>query len=319
MQNHSKSKKRESIQILEYSAFWSVAFFARVLPLKVLRGISHLLGDLMYLLFPRRRSIAIENLHRAFDGTKSARDIRYLALQSCRSFFLTAAETLKFHFSGFDVRLLVEQGYTLQEMQTLKALFQKAKRIHKEFGGCIFVTPHIGNWEVLLQVSVSLGIPLAVVVRPLDNAYIENLLYKNRTSGGQILVPKKNAWFMLQSVLRQGKSIAMLPDQSTKKGLSVDFFGNKALTTPIPALLAVIHRKPIVVVACCRGGSDRHFTGYVSDPIEAGEYKSEKAEIIRLTQEMNREMEKIIREFPEQYLWVHKRWKTYETKKELFA
>ena len=319
MQNHSKSKKRESLQILEYSALKSVAFLARIMPLKVLRGMSIALGNLMYWLLPGRRRIAIENLHRAFDGTKSASDIKRLALESCRSFFLTAAETLKFHFGGFDLGLLAAHGYTIQEMRTLEMLFQKARRIHQESNGCIFVTPHIGNWEVLLHVSASIGIPLAVVVRPLDNAYIEDLLYKNRTSGGQILVPKKNAWFMLQSVLRQGKSIALLPDQSTKKGLSVNFFGSKALTTPIPALLAVTHKKPIVVVACCRGASDQHFTGVVSDPIEVGEYKSEKAEIIRLTEEMNRQMEKIIREFPDQYLWVHKRWKTYEIKRELFS
>jgi KDO2-lipid IV(A) lauroyltransferase len=163
------------------------------------------------------------------------------------------------------------------------------------------------------------GIPLAVVVRPLDNVYLERLFYKNRSSSGQVIIPKRNAFFVLQKTLQQGKSIGMLPDQSTMKGISVNFFGRKATTTPVPAILAITYRKPIVVVACCRRPGTYQYEGFVSEPIRPGHYSSEKSEIYRLTEEVSRTMESIIRKYPEQYLWIHNRWKTYKDKKELLS
>jgi len=69
--------------------------------------------------------------------------------------------------------------------------------------------------------------------------------------------------------------------------------------------------------ACCRSEDGYSFKGIVSDPIWPGEYRSEKEEIFRLTEEMNKNMESIIRKYPGQYLWMHNRWKTYKNKKEL--
>ena len=111
----------------------------------------------------------------------------------------------------------------------------------------------------------------------------------------------------------------MLPDQSTMKGISINFFGSRATTTPVPAILAITYKRPIVVVACCRKKGDYQYEGFVCDPIWPGKYTSEKAEIFRLTEEMNLTMESIIRKYPEQYLWIHNRWKTYRNKKELMS
>ena len=111
----------------------------------------------------------------------------------------------------------------------------------------------------------------------------------------------------------------MLPDQSTMKGISINFFGRPATTTPVPAILAITYNRPIVVTACCRKEGNYHYEGFVSDPIRPGEYTSEKAEIFRITEEITRNMESIIRKYPEQYLWMHNRWKTYKDKKELMS
>jgi KDO2-lipid IV(A) lauroyltransferase len=72
------------------------------------------------------------------------------------------------------------------------------------------------------------------------------------------------------------------------------------------------------VVACCRGRNGDDFEGVVSDPIWPGTYESEKEEIFRLTEEMNKKMEGIICRYPDQYFWVHNRWKTYRSGKEIF-
>ncbi len=190
-------------------------------------------------------------------------------------------------------------------------MFEKVRRAHESSGGAIFVTPHMGNWEVLPHVCTALGIPLVVVARPPDNPYLRKLLFEDRTATGQVVIPKKNALYTLRKALRDGKSLGLLPDQATMHGVAADFFGRKALTTPVPALLAITYQRPIVVAAACRTGEGLRFEGFVSDPIMPGEYESERAELVRLTGEMNHAMEHIVRKYPEQYLWIHNRWKTY--------
>lgn len=309
-------KKSKLVLILEYASVYLILLSARAVPLKVLHIISGILGNLLYLLVPRRRNIAINNLRNAFSGTKNEKEIRKLARRSCKSFFHTFLEIIK-------SRSVLAKPDAINRLRDttegLDTLFLKAKKIHDEARGCIFVTPHLGNWEVLPYISSIVGIPLAVVVRPFDNIYLERLLYAQRVESGQVIIPKRNALFVLQKTLQQGKSIGMLPDQSTMKGISVNFFGYKATTTPVPAILATTYRRPIVVVACCRKKDGYHYEGFVCDPIWPGEYRSEKDEIIRLTEEMNHRMESVILKYPEQYLWIHNRWKTYKDKKELLS
>ena len=121
----------------------------------------------------------------------------------------------------------------------------------------------------------------------------------------------------LQMSLRRGKSVAMLPDQSTMKAISVEYLGRKATTTPVPAILAFRYNRPIVVVACWRESGDFHYKVFVSDPIWPQPQQGEKAEVFRLTEAMNREMGAIVQRHPEQYLWMHDRWKRYSRKNEM--
>ncbi|MBI5098708.1 MAG: lysophospholipid acyltransferase family protein [Nitrospirae bacterium] len=311
-----RKKKGKITKILEYSLAYLIILITQFVPLKVVKIISSLLGDLLYFLSKKRRNIAIENLRYAFKGEKNESDIKKIARQSCRSFFLTFLEIIK-------LRYLFTKPDALSRLRStteyLDKLFLKAKKLHDESDGCIFVTPHIGNWEILPQVCAAVGIPLVVVARPLENEYLQKLIFESRSQSGQIIIPKKNALFTLQKTLQQGKSIGLLPDQSTMKGILINFFGRKATTTPVPAILAVTYKRPIVVVACCRKSADYQYDGFVSDPIYPGEYSSEKDEIIRITEEMTRQMESIIRKYPEQYLWIHNRWKTYRGKKEFMS
>jgi Kdo2-lipid IVA lauroyltransferase/acyltransferase len=311
-----RKKKGKVFHVIEFAAVYALLVFCRLTPLKIIHILSNLLGNLFYLLVSRRRLIAVTNLRHAFDGEMNEKEVRATARKSCISFFLTFLEISK--FQAF-LRPFLPQAEMNMVSHNLEGLFRKAKRIHEESKGCIFVTPHIGNWEILPHVSSVVGIPLVVIVRPLDNKYLERLLYKKRADSGQLIIPKRNAMFTLQKTLRQGKSIGMLPDQSTMHGIQASFFGREAYTTPVPAILSITYGRPIVVVACCRSRDGYRFEGVVSDPIWPGENESEKKEIFRLTAEMNRKMESIIRTYPEQYLWMHNRWKTYNHKRQIMT
>jgi len=311
-----RRKKSTPIKLLELTIVYIIISVAGAVPLKIMKIVSSALGDSLYFISSKRRNIAVDNIGKAFGREKSDKEIKNIARESCGAFFFTFLEIIKFrHLFNSPDRM-----NTLREKtKNVDELFKKAKEIHDQSGGCIFVTPHIGNWEVLPHVSAFVGIPLAIVARPLDNEYLEKLVYVDRTSSGQILIPKKNALFTLQKTLRSGTSIGILPDQSTMKGIVIDFFNRPATTTPVPAILAINYKRPIVVVACCRRKGIDQYEGFVSDPIWPGEYESEKAEIFRITEEMNRQMEKIIRRYPEQYLWMHNRWKTYKGKKAILS
>jgi KDO2-lipid IV(A) lauroyltransferase len=306
-----KRRRKSGVQIrVEFAVVWTLYQLTRLLPMPVIRGVIRLLELPLFLFFGRRRRITLDNIRHALGADHSEVEIEGIARASFRSFCLTVPEVVKLrdHLRRPDAQTWMERLDA-----DLSPLFRKARRIHDESRGCIFVTPHLGNWELLPYVSAAVGIPLVVVVRPLDNEYLERLLYESRAGTGQVFIPKRNSLLPLQQLLNQGKSIGMLPDQSTMKGLSVPFFGRLAWTTPVPALLAIRNRRPIVVVACCRGGASG-WEGFVSDPIWPGEYasyESEKNELIRLTTEMTAAMETVIRRYPDQYFWMHNRWKTY--------
>ena len=314
-----KKKRRKKALPLALAEYWLAYIFiliAGILPMSIAKGISGLLGDFLYFISSKRRRIAMENLRHAFRNDKDEEEIKSIARKSCRSFVFTFLEMIK-------LRHVFARPDAMERLRVttdnLDILFQKAKKIHDQAGGCIFVTPHIGNWEVLPHASAKAGIPLAIVVRPLDNEYLEKLIYAKRTSSGQMIIPKRNALMVLQKTLQSGTSVGILPDQSTAKGISIDFFGRKATATPVPAMLAITYNRPIVVVAACRKNEDYRYEGFVSDPIWPGEYSSEKDEIFRITEEMTREMESIIRRYPEQYLWIHNRWKTYKDRKAVMS
>ncbi|MBF0319367.1 MAG: lysophospholipid acyltransferase family protein [Nitrospirae bacterium] len=305
-----KKKRHKGLRwIVEYWAVRLIFLAAGALPVSMMRSIAAALGRLLFVFVPKRRRIAVENITAAFPRM-SKEEINEIAARSAASFFLTFMEGIKYRsiLTAQDPVKIIKE--TAPE---LEALFVKAKEIHEKANGCIFVTPHIGNWEFLPYISSAVGIPLVVVVRPLDNPYLEKLIYASRAGSGQLFIAKTNAMFTLQKTLSQGKSIGMLPDQSTAKGVSIEYFGRTATATPIPAMLAVLYKRPIVVIACCRKWKEQGFTGHVSDPImPVAGYESEKTEIIRLTQETAHAMEEIITRFPGQYLWMHNRWKTYK-------
>jgi KDO2-lipid IV(A) lauroyltransferase len=191
-------------------------------------------------------------------------------------------------------------------------MLTRVRQLHDEHRGCVFVTPHLGSWELLPYDAAVFGIPLTVPVRPLDNPYLERQLARARAATGHRFVSRRHGLLGLGTDLARGRSLAILADQATVGGPRIEFFGRPAHTSPVPALLAVRYGRPIVVVACVRT-EDAGFTGWVSEPLwpDQAADESEAAQVERLTAAMNRQMEAVIRLYPDQYLWMHNRWKTY--------
>ncbi len=310
--NHKRKSK--SIQWLQCLVVYLVIFIAKTIPSKGRLVIATTFGNLMYFLVSKRRKIAVQNLQNAFPSGKSTQEIKRIARQSCSSLILLL-------FESATLSSVLDKPEELKRMveatEGMDAILQRAKEIHEQSGGCLFVTPHLGHWECLPHLAAWAGIPLVIPLRKFANPYLENLLNTARSTTGQLFISKTNSLPALRETLRQGKSIGMLPDQSTMRGIPVDYFGRKASTTPVPAILAVLYNRPIVVTACCRTFKDSHYQAYMGPPIWPNGGRNEKGEILRLTQEMNHQMETIIRKYPEQYLWMHNRWKSYKSKRRM--
>jgi Kdo2-lipid IVA lauroyltransferase/acyltransferase len=307
-----RTRVREVMKLRHAAEYAGVMFalgVVRALPLGVLRALVGPVASLGFVLLRRRRALAVDNVRHALGPEVTEVEARRVALASLCSFLLTAipeVAKLAAPLTAGD-----REEWLRASAPELEALFARARALHDETHGCVFVTPHLGNWELLPFVSAALGIPLVVAVRPLDNPLLERRLLQSRTSTGQVFVAQRNSLWRLQTVLRQGKSVGLLPDQAAMKGLKVEFLGREALTSPVPALLALYSNRPLVVVACFRTAQGR-FAGHVGDPIWPRAGGSDREEAQRLTQAMNSEMGTLVREHPEQYFWLHNRWKSYD-------
>lgn len=294
-------------QWVEYAVLVSFLRLIRLLPYGVCRAVAAAAGEAIFRFAPRRRRIARANLRIAFPELDEAQRLN-LARRSCRSFILTCLEGAKF-LTRFDLR---RAERTVREIvDDAEETIDKVRAIHKDAGGCVFVVPHLGNWEFLAHAGALAGIPLTVPVRPLDNRKLEATLYEMRASSGQEILSKKNAFFHLREALRKGRSVAILADQNAGgEGIDAPFFGRPARTTPAPAALAVLYNRPLVLISCLRKGDARRYEILLSEPIAPDmNAKSAKQEMERLTKLVNEETENLVRKGPEQYLWIHDRWK----------
>jgi KDO2-lipid IV(A) lauroyltransferase len=177
--------------------------------------------------------------------------------------------------------------------------------------GAIFVTGHLGPWEMFGILARHRGVPLTSVYRPMKNPYIDRFMLRYRATHGQTLVPKYGALPALLRVLRRGGYIALLVDQHAKdEGLWAPFFGRPASTTPAPAVLALRTGAPIVTGYARRLPGLYRFEVLCDEPVFVRPTGDRAADVRNATIEVNRRLEGYVRQFPDQWLWMHRRWRT---------
>lgn len=179
-------------------------------------------------------------------------------------------------------------------------------------GGLITLTGHIGNWELLLQYLAleSKGKVAGAVAKRIPNPRLNRLVEQMRGKFGVRTLYRDSDGKALARMLLRGESLGMVPDQDSSKlaGTFVEVFGRPAYTPTGPARLALATGKPIVCVYALRTGEG--FRLVVDDPIYADRKAPREVEIVRLTQAWNTSMETFIRAHPEQWMWLHNRWRT---------
>jgi Kdo2-lipid IVA lauroyltransferase/acyltransferase len=177
--------------------------------------------------------------------------------------------------------------------------------------GAILVTGHFGNWELIGFTLAALGFPLTAVMRPLDNPYLNEYLMDVRARRGLQLLYKKGASRSAGDILTSGGLLAFIADQNAgRKGQFVDFFGRKASTYKSIGLLAMQYNVPILVGYARRLSGRFEYEVGCNRIIEPREWAGQPDELHWITQEYTRAIESFVRETPQQYLWMHRRWKS---------
>ncbi len=174
----------------------------------------------------------------------------------------------------------------------------------------IFVTAHLGNWELSVCTVVQRGpfASMATVYRAPNDPAAEWLLRVGRKSLGAELVPKgAQGARRIVEILRNGGHIGILPDQKMNDGIAVPFFGRPAMTAPAVAQLAFKYGCAVLTGRVIRTRGAR-FRVILDPPLELPNSGDRQADVVALTTTINRVIEGWIREHPAQWLWVHRRW-----------
>ena len=293
--------KKGSLRInIEYLLVGCVLRFFAVLPLSAAMALGRLLGRLVFWV-PKLRRVGMRNLQLAFPSMK-ADDQQRLLRRSLDNLGRVVGVFCHFaHRDPSSLRQLIQ--YEGRER------FEAAQR---EGRGVIFFTGHLGAWDLCGFAAGLLGHQIGVLARPVDNPKIDRLIKKTRTRFGNRLIDKHAAARPMLEILRQRGTLGMLIDINMlgREGIFVNFFGIPASTTFILAKLA-LRTGAVVLPACAPWDSERrNFIVRVGEPVTIERTGNEEEDVRRLTAACTAVIEDYVRRYPDQWLWIHKRWRT---------
>jgi KDO2-lipid IV(A) lauroyltransferase len=283
----------------EYDALRTLLWVCARAPMRLLRRGGSALGWFAYHVLRLRRGVVTDNIRRSFPDW-TGRDVERVAkatyLNAGRSFFELLA------FSGLD-RSDVLGMVTIEGRENFEKALDNGK-------GAILFSGHFGNWELLGAVIGHLGYPIHATDTNHSNKLVHAVLTKLRSRHGMTVLSPDEPVASLVELLRENKMITYLADQDARRdGVFVDFFGRPASTLRGPALLAMRTGCPVLPGFLIREGVDRHRAVF-GELMWPDRSRGAGAGVHDLTQRFTRLLEDYVRRYPDNYFWMHRRWKT---------
>ncbi|MGC9453760.1 MAG: lysophospholipid acyltransferase family protein [Phycisphaerae bacterium] len=293
--------RNKLIDYLQYSALRMLGVIGSIFGLQENYRTARFLGDLVYRLDRRHRIRAVEHLRRSFPSWDEQR-LQATARESFRHMMYLGVEML------FTPRMVTP--YRWRRHIRLKGVAQFVRLLLRRESPTIVITGHFGGWEVAGYTLAALGFRSVALYRPLDNKYLDAYVRNVREHRGLRLLSKKGATEELDGVLAANMPVSFVADQDAgRKGLYVDFFGRAASTYKAPGLLAMQYDAPVAVVTARRLEKPFTFEMELQRIIEPHEWAEADDPLRWITRQYNKALEDGIKKAPEQYLWVHRRWK----------
>ncbi|GMV94338.1 MAG: hypothetical protein AMXMBFR82_41160 [Candidatus Hydrogenedentota bacterium] len=268
---------------------------ASYLPLPVARVAGRAAGRVSYWLVPRVRKVALANLDHAYGDQLTDTEKRRIARGAAENVGIVAAE-----FS----RIPLLDSETIRDYVQFTGLehFEKSR-------GAFLISAHLANWEWMAPALTAMGLRLAEVVRPLDDPRLNRYVDATRTAQGVRTIGKERSGAEIMRLLKDGWIVGVLVDQSPREAaVPVRFFGQACWATVAPAMVATRAKVPIHVVTMARETSGR-YTMTISPPVALSRTGNLREDLVGMTQRCQDLIEAEIRKYPEQWLWLHRRWK----------
>jgi KDO2-lipid IV(A) lauroyltransferase len=279
----------------EYAVARALVFAMEMLPLPLAERVAHGTARILDLLVPKLRRVANTNLAFAFPTMDQAGRTRIVdgVFASVGRLLLALSRFPRINKANVH-ELIVYEG--LEN-------YEAAKQIGR---GVLVATAHLGNWELSAFTHAYMTEPMHVMVRPLDNPLIDDLVERRRVASGNKLIFKKDAARNVLKALKNNDAVGILMDQnaSLNEGVFVDFFGKPACANSAFVKLAQ-HSGATVIPGFAFWDEARR--KYV---LRFYPQVSMSGDVLVDTQRVHNELERIIREYPDQWMWIHRRWKT---------
>ena len=282
------------------------------LPLELAWLVGRTIGMLTYILDIRHRRVGLRNLRRVYPELTP----RQLRLRLRRVYdhlgkvMVEMVRAPRMFGSIADSRPGSVTASRVNRYLELRN-FEKVAEVCQNGRGAIFVTAHIGNWELTGAAMALLGLPLHSIARTMDNPLLDRHFTRLREIRGQKVLKKHGSIRGVLSLLKSGQRLGIIVDQNAPvDNVFVDFLGMKAAVTRGVASLALKTGCAILPGYSYRASNSHRHVVVAGDPIEIPEDGSHEEKIRKITEQYTAVLEGWIREHPEQWLWIHNRWKT---------
>jgi len=288
-------------QRLEYALLWPWIKLLGLLPRSLARAIGITLGLTVYAVHRRLRHVGQRNLTLAFPEMPSRERRRLL-----RGEFISLGRQL--------AEVCLFPRYTKENVSQIVIYdgFGNFERAYARGKGVLFLTGHLGAWELSAFAHSLQGHPLSIVMRSLDNPYVDALIQSYRTMHGNRTVDKDDFVRGLLSAMKAGETVGILMDtnMTPPQGVFVDFFGIPACTASGLARIALRTDAAVVPGFTVRDKALRKYILRFDPAVELIRTGDNESDIVANTAKFTKVIEDFIRRYPEQWLWVHRRWKT---------
>ena len=286
---------------LEYAAIAAFAAPIRAMPLERGTRLGAWLGALAARLDPFERGVAMRNLEIAFPAASRAERRRILAA-TYANWGRCFAEWI--HFDELD-RGNLDRFVTYRNEENLREAYRLT-----DGRGVLILTGHFGNFELLPLAYSIHSDPVALVTRPLRNPLVDTAVRTARTRFGNQAIPRAGAGRQILRLLRKNWMVGIPLDLDTRRGVFVDFFSLKAATSDALARVSLATGAPVVPTFLVRDGASIHHWLTFLEPIVPRRRADREAAVLEHTQIYTTVMERMIREHPDHWNWIHRRWKT---------
>jgi KDO2-lipid IV(A) lauroyltransferase len=286
---------------LEYAAAWPFLKIMGILPRRLARAFAIGVAQIVYFLHFRLRQVGMRNLAMVFPEKSEAERTRIL-----RGEFTSLGRQL--------AELCQFPRYTPKNIDEIVVYdgLENYERAYARGKGVLFLTAHFGGWELSAFAHSLHGHWLHVVMRPMDNPYLDRLLQSYRTMYGNKVVPKDDFVRGLLAAMRAGETVGILMDtnMTPPQGVFVDFLGIQACTASGLARIALRTDAAVVPGFTIWDESLEKYRLRFDPSVDLVRTGDLEADIIANTQKFTKVIEEYVMKYPDQWLWVHRRWKT---------